>query len=372
MGIGASAGGLEAFTELVKHLPTDTGMAFVLIQHLDPRHESRLAELVSRATKMPVAEVVQDMPVKPDHIYIIAPNANMVVAGRVLHVTTRAETHGPHLPIDNFLYSLADAEKSRAVGVILSGTGSDGTRGLRAVKAGGGITLAQELKSAKYDGMARSAIAAGCVDLVLPPQDIAAEITRIARHPYVIPRQSSQAGEPPQENGLYQVLLLVRRALGVDFTQYRRTTINRRVARRMLLHRLDSLADYVKYLQRSPAEVNALYEDILIHVTAFFRDPATFHALGEKVFPRLVENRAPDAPIRMWVPGCSTGEEVYSIALSLLEFLGDRAAGTPIQIFGTDLNEAAVGKARTATYLENIRAEVSAERLKRFFVKADG
>jgi two-component system, chemotaxis family, CheB/CheR fusion protein len=370
VGVGASAGGLEAFTDLVSYLPSNPGMALVLIHHIDPRRQTSLTELVSRATKMPVVKVAGEVPVKRDHIYVSPPNAEMIVAGPMLRVT--AETHGRYPSIDRFLYSLADAEKNRAIGVILSGSGSEGSRGLRAVKARGGITLAQEPKSAKYDGMARNAVAAGCVDLVLPPHDIAAELTRIAAHPYVIPPQSFQAGEPPGESNLHQALLLVQRAFGVDFTRYQRTTISRRVARRMLLRRLDSLADYVKYLQQNSAEVKALYEDILIQVTAFFGNPATFQAVAEKVFPRLMENRAPDVPIRIWVPGCSTGEEVYSIALSLLEFLGDRAVSTPIQIFGTDVNEAAVEKARAATYLEDIKGEVSAERLKRFFVKVDG
>jgi two-component system CheB/CheR fusion protein len=371
VGIGASAGGLEAFTQLLRALPDETGAGFVLIQHLDPTHHSILTELLSKATGMPVSEAKEDMEVEPNHVYVIPPNQNMAISDGTLKLTPRTETRGQSMPIDHFLRSLAEDQGSTSIGVILSGTGSDGTLGLAAIKAEGGITFAQEEKSAKYDGMPRSAIAAGCVDSVLPPEGIATELARIGSHPYVTKPTTVEELVPEGEVGLRNIFALVRNATGVDFTDYRRTTINRRIARRMLLHKVDKTEDYVRLLSGNPAEVRALYHDMLINVTSFFRNPESFEVLKRIIFPDIMKDRSPQMPIRIWAPGCSSGEETYSLAISLLEFLGDNITGTSIQLFGTDLSEVGVEKARAGIYPENIQADVTPERLRRFFVKTE-
>lgn len=371
VGVGASAGGLEAFTQLLGHLPQKSGMAFVLVQHLAPKHESALTELLSRATRIPVAEVKDGMAVEPDRVYVIPPNTNMAILNSHLHLMPR-EPAQHHLPIDFFMRSLAEDRGSKAIGVILSGTASDGTLGMKAIKAEGGITFAQDEKSAKYGDMPRNAVAAGCVDFVFPPDGIARELIRIAHHPYLRQPQAVETAESSDERDdeLRKIFILLRSATGVDFTHYKHTTIKRRIKRRMMLHKAESLKDYIKRLQENRVEVDALYQDILIHVTGFFRDPEVFEALKTLVFPNLLKNRTPEAPIRIWVPGCSTGEEVWSIAISLMEFLGDAGSGKEIQIFATDISETALEKARAGVYLENITTEVSPERLRRFFVKA--
>jgi two-component system CheB/CheR fusion protein len=373
VGVGASAGGFEAFRELLKALPSDTGLALVLVQHLDPGHESLLAKLLSNATAMPVREVEEGMAVEPNHVYVIPPNKTMGIRNGTLHLISRGEPAARHLPVDYFLTSLAEDRGNRAVGVILSGTASDGTLGLKAIKAEGGITFAQDSKSAKYDGMPRSAIAAGCVDLVLPPEAIARELSRIGRHPYVRTQPPATAAEPAVEgdDDLRELFLVLQKATRVNFTHYKYSTIKRRIARRMLLHKLESLQQYLRFLHENPAEPAALCEDILIHVTGFFREPEAFSALAREIFPKVFDNKAPGESIRVWVPGCSTGEETYSVAMVLLECLGDRVSKVPIQIFGTDISEVAIEKARTGLYSDSSLAEVSPERLRRFFVKVD-
>ncbi|HXJ41869.1 MAG TPA: chemotaxis protein CheB, partial [Bryobacteraceae bacterium] len=373
VGVGASAGGLEAFTELLKALPTDTGMAFVLVQHLDPKHESMLSEILSRSTAMAVREVNHATRVEPNHVYVTARGVDLYIRSGVLQVTPRKATRDVPMPIDYFFRSLAEELGNKAIGVILSGTGSDGSLGLKAIKAETGITFAQEEKSAKYDGMPHSAIAAGCVDFVLPPADIARELSRIHDHPYVAPRPA-----PPEEiipvsdDALSQILQLVRVATGVDLVQYKPTTIKRRILRRMLLNKLDSLEKYLVRLRTDTAEVHALFEDILINVTQFFRDPDTFQALKADIFPKIVGNENINDSVRIWVPGCSTGEEVYSLAIALLEYLEEGKKHVAVQLFGTDISDSALERARAGLYTPNIATDVSSGRLKRFFVKADG
>jgi two-component system CheB/CheR fusion protein len=372
--IGASAGGLEAFTQLLRALPADTGMAFVLVQHLDPRHQSMLTSLLAKATSMPIRQVEEGMRVEPDHVYVIPPNASMAIEGGVLRLIPRAESRGRHMPVDFFMRTLAADQQGRAIGVILSGTASDGALGMAAIKAEGGITFAQDQHTAKFDGMPRAAVAAGCVDFILPPDGIARELVRIGRHPYLIEPEQPVPVEPApghdtEIGGIFQLL---RAVTGVDFTHYKSPTIRRRISRRMILHKIDSLAMYLTYLRDHPDEVSALYNDILINVTSFFRDPEAFKALKTRVFPHLVDNRPPDSPLRLWVPGCATGEEAYSLAIAILEFLGDRASSTPLQIFATDISEPAIEKARAGIYPENIALDVSPERLRRFFVRVDG
>jgi two-component system, chemotaxis family, CheB/CheR fusion protein len=377
VGVGASAGGLEAFKQFLKRLPVDTGMAFVLITHLDPKHESILPELLARATQMPVSEVEDGTPVAPDHIYVMPRNTNMAIEGGALRLRPREEGRVLRHPIDVFLQTLAEDQGTRAVGVILSGTATDGTLGLEAIKAEGGITFAQEPRSARYDSMPRSAVATGCVDFVLTPEGIAEEIARISRHPYVAPAEIAEPGaeetaQPTVKNGFNKILALLRRATGVDFGLYKTNTLRRRIRRRMILNKLDGLDEYAKYLREHASEVENLYQDILINVTSFFRNPETFEVLKEKIFPRLVEHRAPDEPVRIWVVGCSTGEEAYSVAMAFTEFAGEGADHVPVQIFATDSNQRGIERARAGLYSKNIAEDVSPERLRRFFTEAEG
>ncbi len=372
--IGASAGGIESFAELIRELPSDTGMAFVLIQHLDPRHKSMLAELFSRQTTMSVKEVTDGMFVEPNHAYVIPPNASMTISNRTLRLGPRIDSRGAHMETDRFMRSLAEDQGNRAIGVILSGTGTDGTLGMMEIQAHGGVTFAQDESTASYDGMPRSAIAAGCVDYVLPPEGIAQELTRIARHPYVGRDPASEIVQevPAMDSGLSAIFQILQRATGVDFTHYRQTTVLRRIQRRMLVHKIDKLEDYVAHVQSSPAEVKALYRDMLINVTSFFRNPRVFEALKSQVFPGLLKNHPPESAIRIWTPGCASGEETFSVAIALLEFLDGKAPYPSIQLFGTDVSESSVSKARSGVYPENIQADVSPERLRRYFAKCEG
>jgi len=369
-GIGASAGGIEACSELLRQLSPDTGIAFVIVQHLDPKHESILTDLLAKTTKMPVKEVRDGMRLEPNQVYVIPPNATMAVSGRSLKISPRDEGTGTHMPIDHFMRSLADQKGNRAIGIILSGFGSDGTLGMAEIQAQGGVTFAQDEQSAKYDAMPRSVIAAGCVDYVLPPKGIAAELARISNHPYVAPQFPRQS-EGTESAGLDAIFQLLRRSTGLDFTHYRQTTILRRIQRRMVVHKIDKLADYVKYIQTNPSEIKALYQDMLINVTSFFRNPGVFEAMKSEVFPSILKNRATDSSIRIWTPGCASGEETYSMAISLLEYLGDRGPQLTVQLFGTDVSESSIARARTGVYPENIQGDVSAERLRRYFTKIE-
>lgn len=375
VGIGASAGGLEAFTAFFKALLPDLGMAYVLVPHLDPQRESAVTQILGRITTMPVIQIEDGMAVQPDHVYVIPPNCDLALSGLRCHIGTRDQARSVNATIDIFFRSLAAEQGSNAIGIVLSGTASDGTLGLTAVKGEGGITFAQDTRSAKYDSMPASAIAAGCVDFILPPEEIAHELARIRQHPYVSGLSFTQieAEDAGSEVFMQQVFRLLRRTMRVDFSEYKPPTIGRRIERRMVLHRIEKLPDYVALLQRDRNELNALYQDLLINVTSFFRNPEAFEALKQIVYPAiLAARRDGNAPIRIWVPGCSTGEEAYSHAISLVEYLGEEGAEVPIQIFGTDLSETAVQRARAAMYKESIETDVSPSRLRRFFHKADG
>ena len=381
VGIGASAGGLEAFREVLRFLPDNAGMAYVLVQHLDPGHESLLPELLSRATRMVVHEAHTGMVVEADHIYVIAPNKDMTLSRDVLTLVPRTEVRGQHLSIDTFLRSLAESRAAQAIGVILSGTAADGTLGLQAIKAEGGMTFAQDPASAQFAGMPHSAIIAGCVDFVGSPEDIARELTRISRHPYVrqLPVTETEEEAAPHMQGFVgreqefqQILRILHRRTNTDFSAYKPTTLKRRIQRRMVLLHIDNLAQYVTYLSDHQDEVDALYQDVLIGVTSFFRDPSTFQTLEHEIMPRLMAAKATGSPIRVWVPGCSTGEEVYSLAICLLEFLTARSLPTSIQMFGTDLNAKAIAYARTGLYPTGTLGAFSPERLDRFFLSVNG
>ncbi|WOD37348.1 CheR family methyltransferase [Nodosilinea sp. E11] len=375
VGIAASAGGLEAFTDLICHLPIDTGMAFVLIQHLSPDHESLLSEILGRVTTMPVGQVQDQMAVEPNQIYVIPPNTQMTLVDGNFRLAARQKVQGKYMPGDVFFESLAANLGNKAIAVVLSGMDGDGSQGLKAIKVAGGVTFAQCEATAKFDSMPNTAVATGYVDFVLPPQAIAAELVNISRSPLLATSEPLQTVKemPTAGDALKTIFALLRTTTGVDFTLYKSATIDRRMQRRMLLYKLETLEDYARHLQEHPAEVQALYEEILIHVTSFFRDPDAFEQLKAQVFPTISQNKTADTPIRIWVAGCSTGEEVYSIAICLLEFFSDRATMPPIQIFATDISAAAIAKARAGVYLESQVDGVSPERLSRFFLPlADG
>jgi two-component system CheB/CheR fusion protein len=364
-GVGASAGGLAATTELLQHLGPQPGIAVVIVHHLDPKHESSLVDIFSRATTLPVCAVSEGMVVEPNHVYVVPPNAGLRITDDVLSLTPRVETGGLHLPIDAFLESLAADRTLHAIGVVLTGSGSDGTNGIKAIKAEGGVTFAQDA-SAEYRSMPESAIATGCVDFVLPPEGIARELVRIGE------RASPSSLASDDEPAFQRILSALRKASAIDFASYKQTTIRRRVARRVVVHGLSSLRDYADLLERNPAEATTLSEEALIHVTGFFRDPEAFDVMKASVFPQLLESRPRDADIRVWVPGCSTGEEVYSIAMCLAEHLTDANAGDfPVKLFGTDVSAGAIEKARTGRYPASIEQQVSPGRLRRFFTKLE-
>ncbi|MDZ8185967.1 MAG: chemotaxis protein CheB [Nostoc sp. ChiSLP02] len=371
VGMGASAGGLEAFTQLLRNLPNDTGMAFVLVQHLSPDYKSMLSEILSESTQMPVHEVEDGIVVEPNHVYVIPPNKNMTIAQGLLKLAPRVKTRGQYMTVDAFFFSLAEYG-NKAIAVILSGGDGDGTRGLQKIKEAGGITFAQCEDTAQISSMPNTAVASGYVDFILPPQEIASELAKISRHWYVNP-SSVEPTEKLTDNSeaLSAIFALLRTNHGVDFSYYKPTTLKRRILRRMVLYHLERLEDYVRYLGDNPTEVSALYQDLLINITSFFRDPEAFEALKAKVFPLIVNGRTPDSPIRVWVAGCSTGQEAYSLAICLLEYLTVQGINPPIQIFATDVNEQVIEKARNGIYKPSQVADVSPARLQRFFVQVE-
>ena len=370
VGIGASAGGLEAFTQLLRHLPPDTGMAFVLVQHLDPDHPSQLASLLSKATTMPVREVKNGTTVLPDHIYVIPPNANMDLARGKLNLTPRGKMRAAH-SVDHFFCSLAREHEHCAIGVVLSGTGSDGTVGLTEIKGAGGITFAQDEKSARFSGMPAHATL-DSVDFILPPEKIAHELARIGRDSNFsqTPKTESETAEATSLKNFRRILALLRSHTGVDFSQYRDTTLKRRIQRRMVVRTRHVLSEYIELLEKDRDETGELFNDLLINVTSFFRDPEMFETLKTRIFPEIL--KAGPQTIRVWVAACSTGQEAYSIAIALLEFLEQKPNAPGIQIFATDISESTIEKGRRGYYTEGIEAEVSPERLRRFFTKEDG
>jgi two-component system CheB/CheR fusion protein len=373
VGIGASAGGLEAITELLSNLTTDCGMALLVVQHLDPDHASMLTEILARKTTMPVIEATENQLIEKNQVYVIPPNASMTVTQGRLTLKSRESIPGIPMPVDDLFYSLANDQGANAIGISLSGSGSDGALGMQAIKGEGGITFAQNDSSAKFNSMPRAAVSMGCVDFVLSPKEIAEELVRIGQHPITNhPLLLNTEKVAADEENLGKIFQILDAACKHDFTHYKRGTLTRRLTRRIALLNLNSLDEYIRFLKSNPDEVQALYQDLLIRVTSFFRDPDAFEGLVKKVFPTLVERCAPDEAIRIWVPGCSTGEEVYSIAICLLEYLNERAASTKIQIFGTDVSESALSTARVGIYFESIANEVSEARLKRFFSKVNG
>jgi two-component system, chemotaxis family, CheB/CheR fusion protein len=367
--IGASAGGLEALTAILRALPTDIAMAFMLIQHLDPKRHSILPELLSKATTIPVLEAIDAMKIESNRVYVMPSNVDISILDGHFGLTARVADRKQHLPIDIFMRSLADVRKSHAIGVILSGTASDGTAGVEAIRAEGGVTFAQDPETAKFDGMPRSAIESGCIDFVLSPEKIAAELSWMSSHPNARRKSADSLEEPKDDNHVFDsILKLVSTSQGADFTKYKPNTIRRRTQQRMAALRIASLAGYLTYLGEHPEEVAKLSNHVLIPVTEFFRNPEVFEDLANTVYPTIVGERA-DGRLRIWVVACSSGEEVYSLAMTLLESLGARADGIRIQIFGTDINEKVIAKARSGTYSDSAMKNVSADRVTRFFTK---
>jgi two-component system CheB/CheR fusion protein len=373
-GIGASAGGLEVFKLLLADLPADTGLAIVFVQHLDPQRRSMLAGILAQATTMPVSEAADGMPVEANHVYVMPANADLTIAQGALRLAPRSQTPGLHMPIDRFLRSLADECGSGAIGVILSGTSSDGSAGLEAVKAAGGVTFAQDRASAKFATMPQAATATGCVDFVLPPKGIAAELVRMGRHPYVA--HAGSAVEQPAPAGEAKwfgaILAQLRGATGIDFSLYREKMVQRRILRRLALRNIDGLAEYSRRLENDFDELAALQRDLLLTATSFFRDPGHFESLQKIVFPRILQGRSAKAAIRFWVAGCATGEEAFSMAISLQEYLNQTGAAFPVRILASDISLPAIERARSGRYTENIAADLTHERLNRCFTKIIG
>lgn len=372
VGVGASSGGLEAFSNFLRPLDVDTGLAFVLVQHLSPKQPSHLVDILSRTTKMSVLEATDGVFAQPNTVYILPPGNELSIPGGKLKLSPRDSSRIPHHPIDHFFSSLAEEFGHRAIGVVLSGTANDGTLGLLEIKAAGGITFAQD-ESAKENGMPSSAIDCGSVDFILSPSKIAEQIVQIAKDPYLktVKLEEIEGADSPEHK---LILSLVRKGSGVDFSEYKSSTIIRRIKRRMVLHKIAAVRDYGVFLQENSNEATLLYQDLLINVTSFFRDPEMFILLQQKLLPKLFENLPEEAPLRVWVLGCSTGEEAYSLAIAITEYAEKFLKGreTVFQIFATDLSESAITRARAGRYPDSIAQHVSVSRLERFFTKVSG
>jgi two-component system CheB/CheR fusion protein len=368
VGIGASAGGLEASEQFFRKVPPDSGMAFVLVSHLDPSHASILTEILQRTTTMPVSEAQDQVKVAPNHVYVIPPNRDMAIFHGVLQLNVPDQPRGQRMPIDAFLRSLAEDQGEQAIGIILSGTGTDGTLGLRAILGAGGVSLVQEPASAKYDGMPNSAINAGYATHVLPvekmPEALLSGI-RALNLPQAASSPTSVTG------GLNRILMQLRSATGHDFTQYKKSTIGRRIERRMSVHNIVDKEVYARYLKEHPSEITLLFKELLINVTSFFRDLEAFAALKQDILPQLFADKPEDYIFRVWVAGCASGEEAYSIAILLREFLEEAHLEFKILLYATDLDDDAIAVARAGFYPPNIAQDVDPERLRRFFIKED-
>lgn len=370
VGIGASAGGLEAFEQLLRAMPPDSGHAFVVVQHLDPTHASLLTEILQRATLMPVTEAVDKVEVLANHVYVIPPNRDMMILGGKLRLYVPQEPHGMRLPIDSFLRSLANDQAEYAVGIILSGSGSDGALGMRAVYGAGGLCLAQSPDTAKFGGMPQSAIQSGYVNQVLTVEEMPEALASAARalHSADARTGTGRGGGDTPDKGLERIIALLRAGCGHDFSQYKRNTLQRRIERRMAVRSMTDMPAYVRYLQQQPGELKLLFREMLINVTSFFRDPEAFKLLKTEVLPPMLKDRGFENPLRVWVAGCSTGEEAYSIAMVLRELMDETVSQIRVQLYATDLDDEAIAIARAARYPMNIAQDVGAERLRRFFV----
>src|SRR5262245_44750177 len=372
IGMGASAGGLEAFKKFFDAMPANSGLAFGLIQHLDPTHDSMMVDLLAKHTKMEVTQVEDKMPIEPNRVYIAPANKYSAIRDGVLFLSDPVERRGMRMPIDHFFRSLAEDLQERAICIILSGTGTEGTLGLRAVKERGGMAMVQEPKTAPYDNRPRSAIATGLVDYILPVEKMPPVLVRYVQHPYINGTREPRPLVEKAPDHLRTILALVKTRTRQDFRCYKRSTLLRRIERRMGLNHFENVKDYVEFLREDANEVNQLFKDLLIGVTSFFREPEAWEALRKLIIPPLVKNCSSEAPLRIWVPGCSTGEEAYSLGMVLLEEIGASQKSCPLQIFATDIDEEALEFARAGIYPESIAADIPPERLRRFFTKVDG
>ena len=371
VGIGSSAGGLEALELFLSNLPPETNMAFVIIQHLSPRHKSIMADLLMKYTRMRVLAIQDDKKVEPNCVYLNPPDKNVVILNRRLYLTEPTQSHGVNLPIDCFFRSLSEDQGEKAICIILSGTATDGTLGLKAIKGEGGMGMVQDPDSAKYSGMPISAITTGLVDFILPVEKIPAELIKYVQHPYIERPDGIETPKQQFRNYVQKILALIRTTTGHDFANYKQTTIRRRIERRMAVHQLDKIERYATYLQKTPAEIDLLFKDLLIGVTNFFRDAEAFEVLKTKVIPELIKNKNTDTPLRIWITGCATGEEAFSIAILLVEVMDTLRKQVNIQIFASDIDNEALEFARMAIYPDSIAADVSPERLNRYFLKDD-
>ena len=366
--IGASAGGLQALEQFFRNMEPRCGLGFVVISHLDPDHKSLLSELLAKYTEMEVAQVKDGMVVRPDHVYVIPPDTVMRIEKGVLHLMKPDEPRGQRHPIDLFFRTLAEDQGERAIGIILSGTGTEGTLGLKSIQGAGGLAIVQDPATAKFDGMPRNAIDSGQIDYILAPEDIPSRLATFA-HDY--DKAPLQVREKLSEDQLHRIHLLIRNRTGHDFTKYKPKTILRRIERRMVLHQLDDLEKYIRFLRQTPSEIDNLFQELLIRVTNFFRDPEAYQALQKKALPALFSTLPPGEDIRVWVAGCSTGEEAYSIAIILHEYLTENDLAHGIRVFATDIDHKAIAMARVGAYPASISADVPPARLKRYFTRRD-
>lgn len=371
VGMGASAGGLEALETFLEAVPPTTGMGFVLVVHLDPTHISIMPELLQKKTQMPVHQVKDGMHVRPNCLYVIPPNQNLSILHGKLHLLELVEPHGSNLPIDSFLRSLAQDQESHAIGIVFSGTGSDGTQGVKAIKGAAGMVMVQDEKSAKYSGMPHSAINTGLVDYVLPPESMAAQLVAYTHHAHHLTDLRDGINDKPMPQAMEKIFIILRDRTQHDFSLYKQNTIRRRIERRMSIHQITEIRDYVRYLQESDTEPHTLFKELLIGVTNFFRDPDAFKILQEKIIPELLRGRPDNYTLRVWVPGCSSGEECYSLAMVLHECMESGGRHIHVQIFGTDIDADAIGVARAGCYPESILADVGEERIQRYFTKEE-
>jgi two-component system CheB/CheR fusion protein len=367
--LGASAGGLEAFEQFLRAMPPDSGMGFVLVQHLDPTHPSILTEILRRSTAMPVVEATDGMPVQANRVHVIPPNRDMGIVRGVLGLSLPSEPRGRHLPIDSFFRALAADQAEWAVGIILSGTGTDGTLGIRAIHGAGGLGLVQEPATARFDGMPASALKSGFASQALAVEAMPALLLAHARR---LGSKSALAEDSNASRQLSGVLMQLRLGTGHDFSQYKKSTLGRRIERRMTQQGIDDLATYERFLKEHPPEVQTLFRELLINVTSFFRDPALFDALKREVLPGMLGQRPEHETLRVWVAGCATGEEAYSVAMLLRELADEHKRDWPAQIYGTDIDADAIAVARAGLYPPNIAQDVTPERLRRFFIKEEG
>lgn len=371
VGIGASAGGLEAFEAFFSAMPDKPEASFIIVAHLDPSHSSLLPELIQKKTKMQVTQASDHQKVEPNKVYIIPPNKELIIQNNHLHLLDIVKTSGIYLPIDIFFRSLAKDQGSNAIGIVLSGTGSDGSLGIREIKGAGGIVMVQEPDTANYDGMPRSAISTGVVDIVLPPDQMPQKLIDLIQHPVARLLNGNKGSADTTFSALQKIYALLRASTQHDFSQYKQNTLRRRIERRMSVNQIESIDSYIRYLQESSREVEVLFQDLLINVTSFFRDHEAFDLLKDKYFPEMINDRPDNDSIRIWVPGCSSGEEAYSIAIALQEVMETYNRYFQVQIFATDIDEDAINQARMALYKESIATDVGTSRLKKFFTKEE-